>query len=510
MYYSHIHQQLKERKVCNFASVIIIQDFMDNIFSPTTNDLIKQYDINNHKELLEVIFRYIPLELDDNIPFKSTDLESILFNNLQIYIDDKKTIDIEKIAQLTLKLCDKYIIDFFKIPFQTKPFINNDIDFIKNNFFTEHLRQLKKTWNDKDYLDELKFFLILFLEYKNSAHDKPISHSKIIQFLTNSLEFKTGNYETLTRIKLTSFKNFFKIKPDDNTIKKCYLDAFFPALQQSLSLDKHTFTFNSYYDSIIFAGLSKSFHPKSNPFLFEHSSDLSYDKYNVNMKKFLNAFNCKKYTITTKNSQYIYYNPLVSNIYNQFVLERLSNANFINLLYGIKQKLHYIPNLLFELSSFPLLKTRINLLTIFEKSYQNNNNHMFVKEFESYFSSKINAVITTTISIASIVSTYLFYLLKSRNIIIESTSFFDNISENNKYHLFKSTEDLLPLEGAFPTNIKSIDYQSIIRSVISLNNEQTNNFANKNNFVKIITNSYREQEKFLIYQLNSHSDIFMV
>ena len=213
------------------------------------------------------------------------------------------------------------------------------------------------------YKYELVDFLMLSYNYSNSLKKIPIKNIEVSNYLKNLLK-KDG-------IEPRAFSDMRWRQRKANN-KKTILPLFIDAKKSKL---------DSYFDIEILSNLFRFTNKSKNPFMTNIQSDKI-----TKIDKFLGSFqhiSLKEAFLDLPNS--IASERLFS--HNQFILERITNINFILFLWAVKnsvkQKIHSsLLDELYHWATFPLLNTRLRLLnsifTIF-----NTDEEISLKEQEA-------------------------------------------------------------------------------------------------------------------------------
>lgn len=405
---------------------------MKNLFSLTTDAFIYNKSKNANNLLGELIHQYIPLE-------GVSEIEFIYFKNTLVEKIKKfeADTDIENLANLTISLCDpylKYIVPTdpqYNIKYITSMDIlqPNEIESIQNNLYTDA------------FDNELKNLMILSYFYKRSTGYGKIFKKDFANYFyraTHDFEMTPTDEVIINRFL---YDKIFKIN-SSNKPKK-FLSTF-------LNYEKGTLIFDSWYDVQIILGLIFSDKKSKNPFVPPDKNTLT------NINSFLNSFKCislnddlnlnilpkndEKLTDLNIRKESIY-------IYNQFILERIGNFNFINCLYQAKKDA-CLPqgslDILKNLVNCPLLNFRLNVINEFSDFYKRylKNHPNFMDESNSYFYKLILHQIHCTIPIIDIVFHYLFSLVNDKQAILNSSSeYFKKLNLDNSMIFFEYQEN---------------------------------------------------------------------
>ena len=307
---------------------------MKNIFSFSTHELLSLLTnclaSNNNSideasnDLGQLIYRYIPLHDVDEFTFKA--FNERLINKIETKSADSNII---KLAELTLDLCQPYLkyefstsaSDHLKTLIHSGSFIPfEQIETFQNDFYTNH-----------SYRDQLIDFVILSYVYTKSKINIPSDNFlKIFAYNVppdSECDLKVVK-DKLSRMNPRRNNSTTQTKPP-------------PFLLPFFEYDTKDPIFNSWYDGQIILGLINSHAKTKNPFV-----DIESKKH-TNLQSFLKSFhninlNAKrKLDITSLIEDKSINKTDLSNriyTYNQFLLERIGNFNFINKVYSIQEK----------------------------------------------------------------------------------------------------------------------------------------------------------------------------
>lgn len=320
-------------------------EVLKNIFAFIPNEYLK-----NENLIDDFIYEKIPLLLDDgeiSNSFMNADFYDIIDNKL------KNLDNIQVLADMTLNLCAPYLsIHMEKKSLTQVPFASIVDTMAANNIndvFTNDIFDSSTT-----YREDLKNILIcsyFYIQTVKKIHVK-INNEGILNYCTNlkrRLAKTNDNYvvseqfiynkicQWNKRINTKNLNYFF----DDKLNSLVDVELLLPFIY-SLSCGKNPTNIGKFLKLLQLVTVNKDF------------SDSLFDEYN--MRHFTLMDNL---TDKTRNDA-----KICISMYNQIVLERLTNLNFINKLYQSELRdVH--PRILQDICSFanlPLIKTRLNIL----------------------------------------------------------------------------------------------------------------------------------------------------
>lgn len=237
-----------------------------------------------------------------------------------------------------------------------------------------HIFDGSDTLPTNEYIQELSDFLMLSYSYYNTLtsslktsniivkdYHQKMYHSKSSDKVITLRTF----YDTIYRIKKKNTPQSSLKKENSSHSSKEENHSQLP-LSQFISDN----LFDSYLDIELVSNLLRYTDTSKNPFIAPPSHS-KYTKH-FKMKNFLSSFHSISLTEPYVKLENINYNRLYN--HNQYVLERITNANFILGLYNIKNSKTLNSVLEKEINNwiyFPLLTTRLQLLgTIFNSISQ--------------------------------------------------------------------------------------------------------------------------------------------
>lgn len=473
---------------------------MKNIFSLATTEFLSHIKHNNEfiGPLEQAIYRYIPLE-EINILF--ADFAGYKNNLIKMIKEVSGDSDISKLAELTLSLCKPYLKYEVSIS-------NTLLSPFKDSLVPiEPIKEFSEFVYSESFIYELKTFMILSYVYSQSRCKLPIKKNAINKLLHQKRPSKSedeGNarpiYDKLFKIYALNQNDFY------------YLNSF-------LDYRGKDITFNSWYDIEIVLGLIDSAARSKNPFVPPKTGKSdpinikrflkAFQDININKHKQINILSCiDKTTIETYQ--------LTENkifIYNQFMLERIGNFNFINKLYNLQQKMSLsIENFpaLFELANCPLLQFRLNFLEYCELQFNKyfKGNRLQLPEWNFFLYRIILHQIMCTLPIIDLVFHYLAYLATSlpqfRSFFQTSIdNYFDKLTENKLYELYQYSDETtftpVPIQK-FPPDIFNQNYTQLFIAVYN-NLLYRSNSSFVQDFGKKLFDIYDGQQKTLIENL---------
>lgn len=345
----------------------------------------EDYSLIKDDSLENYIYHTIPL----SIPQSDGGTKSSLLMNKEIFHETLKKIVLKKrtlwnIAELSLDLIKDYI------PYRPNPFNHYRINEIPEGLFINWKNFiLLFSYSNDIYKVDLYNLMILSYIYNEGN----INIKKSSEALTYYLELLRGNEELLKsdnyvmETRLYSEKKYnYMGKKYDAKHKNYLLTSYF---------DKN-FDIDNIFDIELILSLLSLRMKKKNPFchqdiinnrdiIVDEDTDIKFflknlsklslnnthkSKYINNLFNILkegnnNTFNILKHTKKNNNKLYVY---------NQFILERILNLNFINQLFTLTNTMNY--NIAHALSDWivsPLLKTRLQLLSLITKDNNNLN-----------------------------------------------------------------------------------------------------------------------------------------
>jgi len=467
---------------------------LKNIFSLTTNEILSSPEtwlpsrVKEETPLGELIYRYIPLEIDTLWSFRKFEAELIHKIN-----DKKAASDVELLADLTIKLCKPYL-KYEQISSNINRLIN------PGDFFPYELIQgFQDHFYTKSYEEELKSFMILSYSYSQSKK-RNIKKNDISKLLRSSSITPRPVYDHL-----------YKIYNNNNNFNTAFLGSFLDYYEQ-------TIIFTSWYDGEIILGLTASAVKSRNPFIFSQTNSPT------NTKSFIKAFSHLSLNKHSRKNEFQFINKtdmkagkITENklyIFNQFMLERIGNFNLINRLYYFQQKTPLsIDNLtsLGELVNCPLLRFRISFLDYFEAQYEKyfKYNRLQIPEWDLFLRKSILHQLTCTLPILDLVFHYLAYLATNKcslSALFESSidKYFDELVANESFAFFKYSDigSCIPSPvHQFPSDMHNKNYTNLCDIVYECLLHKSFYISENENILKKLNHIYSEQQNLLRREL---------
>lgn len=449
-----------------------------------------------------ILYRSIPLcyEFLDSGDPRRPDAGDSYFN----FGDKLKKILLEKleknksaysIAEMAIALCSPYL------KYESKQ-INNEI---------HHLDWETRLDLIEEYDKERKNILNLFYEsiYKESYKEELI-HFIILSYHYNKSLMKLKKGEEVQRVygekKKTASSVSDKLVKFYKTERKNKSIILSPFINRS---ESNNIDFYSHYDIEILLGLIESTNEAYNPFL--HLSNFEYSEVNIN--KFLSLF--KNMHLNKKDEiKNDFYSEEIF-IYNQYLLERITNLNFINLLYELQNKYKEYNkdlNSLYQIAASPLLNFRLDFLNAIYSILGKirSSKIIYIDGYKRiiYHESReiLKHQLACVLPILNFTFYYLISLSQKEGIEVDSLfkQYFNEPNLKEKLSFFTSGMDCTPLPAKkpLPSNTKDKNYQKLIIEVYrSFIYKTTTAIINENIFSRLnLIES--DQRKWLQDKLN--------
>lgn len=426
---------------------------MKNIFF-FASDNFWENDIEN------IIFSLIPLDLEEPNPLISKKTFRKSIQNKMGKIND-----IDDIADICLKLIKPYL--FFNSLVQ--PTFNNPEllnRMIEHNYYKDLLECV--FMRNKDYLQEIKDIMILSYIYQKSQNEIKINENdtsikKAKQFTMTTRFFKNDNrllfyfYNIImnnTAIKtVNDIKDNRKIYDKIGIFKRMVNGAFVKTFFGK-NLDM-----NSIYDIELFLSLIN--HPTKirNPFI-------NNDEKLTNIKTFFKDLSAISLSERKKNTILHYMNENVTAsdlqklyVYNDYLLEKITNMNFINGLYKLMDKNRFDLNHIQPLIQFiasPMLRTRLKLIKYIQlntmPSIEIHPDWLIF--MEKLFAHQIMCVLPISILV-------FYYLMMLKGKMLNTDKYFKNYSRRVTF--FRYNEEDLVIEPQYYAISKNVIKNKIYR-----------------------------------------------
>lgn len=506
---------------------------MKNIFS------IPDIKIGHHSTPAEKKKAMDNLEhfLQNYIPLRSPDdnhhINEHLHQSLIELLSSHQTID--SIAELTLELCTSYLHHEIA-DYQVK---NLDIDTLLSINSNEIMKVFdNRIITQSNYREELKDFLILSYYYNQNSCNLTLSQvSKVLdkkkEFSLNDKADKAGETDKVDKADKTNktnatnafdpIKTIYQKLSDIYRVQRKSKESFLlPFVNYKINKDKNIgIDICNLYDVEILLSLINSSTPAKNIFIKLMDSS----EYNFKINSFLTLF---KDLSLNENSRIDILDILKSEIesqnfiskkrvyiYNQFLLERITNLNLINLLSDLSNLNEFMkPYLykLYELSSLPLLNLRLKILsyiidiprTAFEDC------PMLIDDLLSYLKEFLQHHLVCTLPILSLVFEHLLQLSSWKESSNESigNNFFDKLIKDQSFNFFEINSDHVPFPDKYKMPEFNIDskknkmerekeYHILIRKVTQEFIKKTCHVENNENIFCKVDNLRTKQETWL-------------
>lgn len=506
---------------------------MRNLFfidSGNIFDLSSKMSRRQHcNSVLDIIYKYLPLKDIDPIS-NFTEFKQTLIGKIN-------TCSIDQIGDLTLDLCQNYIKSpnikpsplIFNPLFQAKIELPNEQKAIVTQLAEAFQEDLFKP---SIYLKELKQLMILDYCYRKSY--SPIKKADLADLFKQKSLYSTQQspdeliycrdakkiYDRLDIIYRSSNS------APRHTNQPDFLYPFSEGTVASKTAPPNAkiyLAIKSWYESEIFLGLIRSNSKKKNPFGLSNRTNKNGQPIKSNLKLFLNGF--KGITISSdyKFSTLSKIDPKTIDelnlcdeklqIYNQFILERLSCINFINKLY----KLNSINSLPFDtlqsLKEFvlsPLLHFRLRVLDFHEKHYSTclKPYPECLSIWNTFLQKTLMHQITCTLPILKLI----FYSLMNLKLLSldESsddsfTEYFSMLAKSSHFKFYKYDKNFIPMPNLseFPSNILDENYTKFNDTIYETLCFKTARLSQKADIFHRFQEISFEQEAFLIQRLST-------
>lgn len=347
------------------------------------------------KDYLErCIFYTIPLNEFDNPLYIKNYLDDVseeentletFRKECKMYLSTIRTVD--ELTDYVLEVCSSYIYPMEKhVNTSNFPQMIYQIGYQKMDKFLDKLRR------DCTYIAELKDMMILSYLYKIYQQKIFKTDERLLNYYKKKINLKTNEYSIC---QITNKTHYFNKK---TSILKYYVDK---GQEFTSILDcEPIVTFINHLDAKRNIFIVKDEQVKRN--LFKFCQDMS----------FLTVENTDSTCISSDIylSKKIGLNKMPSNtifsIWNNFVLERLSNLNFLTRLYQRESIYSINPMLLtetFRYANSPLISTRLKiiewLLDEFEKLSTYDLQYQWIELFRRLYYHQIMCVIPITLMV---------------------------------------------------------------------------------------------------------------
>lgn len=443
---------------------------MQNLFAYIDNEIL-----TNMNELQDLIFGMIPLSNNQGNTMLFENINQITtpddWKSLFDFSIDKSKNILEQAASITCRLCSHYLypnkilrnsISMEKLQFILKSNketgdIDFEIDLLNRPNFT--------------YEDELKNIMILSYSYIRNINKKRISNENSI--ITDYMCYRKNTPGCSPRV-LNDKLGIIKKNNSNQIILPQFLSDFDSFGNVVLQRCSHL-NICSYLDIEIIVSLLNSRSQTKNPFITKTQSKKEKQKYHLhlNVESFLENFSgltlneMQNPPIFSDSNNTITLHHLI--MHNQFCLERLTNTNFINALYGLYEKQN-IPSVLFntltEYIHFPLVKTRLDILKFYYdlmdkiNKIDKTDTYLLFQNFYAQLANELHQILLNqlfcTIPIVIVIFQYIMSLLEKdksieKKISVDMNTYFEQIYADTNLHFFRSDEKkLYPNKKNFP------------------------------------------------------------
>ncbi len=471
---------------------------------------------------------------------------------LHLVVDDMlkdKNVSVEKIADLAIRLCYPYLSPEAVLECRGPFDIVDDITGLTQkdvplNFYNNMLDVCTAFYPD------LRRLVILAYYYRDSLKEASFNWTDIYTKLTPSYhviprkrddkckdegkdegkdESKSEGEDVLS-MEECEHKYSFAQKVNNNIFK--FRKAFRVEAQDKGGKDniknkggKHKVEFEllrhffvndkmkvySLYDAEFVFGVTRSGTTKQadgskkNPFIgyVLAKSNNDSNKYRSDLKRFLQNFNKMNFTAVClkRSPEYC--------VYNQFILERVSNINFINSLYLLKgsstsrysdRYSEKLPVFYYELAALPLLNFRTELA----KYCIRRSDPAFIDRMEVFIE---NLLIFGLPVLNAVFQHLMLFISKNyktewENIVKTKDDLF-NCFFDDTYNFFKNEgTEVIPVQAGFPRNVIARDYLDLQCNVFYQVDNVAERFSNQEEKLKtVLANTHRQQVDILKNEL---------
>lgn len=409
---------------------------MKNIFFYASNNFFDN-DIEN------LIYALIPLNIEERNPLIT---KKTFRKSLQKQINT--AVDIDDIADICLDLVEPYLYLSTSIlpTLDTNELINRmQLHEYCNNLLNQVFIK------NRDYKQELKDIMVLSYIYQNSKNEIKISKNdtdikKAKQFTKTTRFLKNDNRLLFYFYKMIINNAAIETADDIEDNRKIY-DKICIFKRKSNNAFTETFfgknpEMISIYDIELFLSLINHPAKNRNPFI-NHEDKLT------NLKNFFKDLSAISLSGKKENTILHYMNENVTLAdlqklwtYNDYLLERITNMNFINSLYKFIDKNRFDLNHIQPLIQFiasPMLRTRLKLIEFIQLNTMSSieNYPEWLIFIEKLFTHQIMCVLPISISV-------FYYLMMLRGKMVNTDKYFKNYLRRSTF--FRYNEKDLVIE----------------------------------------------------------------
>lgn len=409
---------------------------MKNIFFYASNNFFDN-DIEN------LIYALIPLNIEERNPLIT---KKTFRKSLQKQINT--AVDIDDIADICLDLVEPYLYLSTSIlpTLDTNELINRmQLHEYCNNLLNQVFIK------NRDYKQELKDIMVLSYIYQNSKNEIKISKNdtdikKAKQFTKTTRFLKNDNRLLFYFYKMIINNAAIETADDIEDNRKIY-DKICIFKKKSNNAFTETFfgknpEMISIYDIELFLSLINHPAKNRNPFI-NHEDKLT------NLKIFFKDLSAISLSGKKENTILHYMNENVTLAdlqklwtYNDYLLERITNMNFINSLYKFIDKNRFDLNHIQPLIQFiasPMLRTRLKLIEFIQLNTMSSieNYPEWLIFIEKLFTHQIMCVLPISISV-------FYYLMMLRGKMVNTDKYFKNYLRRSTF--FRYNEKDLVIE----------------------------------------------------------------
>ena len=409
---------------------------MKNIFFYASNNFFDN-DIEN------LIYALIPLNIEERNPLIT---KKTFRKSLQKQINT--AVDIDDIADFCLDLVEPYLYLSTSIlpTLDTNELINRmQLHEYCNNLLNQVFIK------NRDYKQELKDIMVLSYIYQNSKNEIKISKNdtdikKAKQFTKTTRFLKNDNRLLFYFYKMIINNAAIETADDIEDNRKIY-DKICIFKRKSNNAFTETFfgknpEMISIYDIELFLSLINHPAKNRNPFI-NHEDKLT------NLKIFFKDLSAISLSGKKENTILHYMNENVTLAdlqklwtYNDYLLERITNMNFINSLYKFIDKNRFDLNHIQPLIQFiasPMLRTRLKLIEFIQLNTMSSieNYPEWLIFIEKLFTHQIMCVLPISISV-------FYYLMMLRGKMVNTDKYFKNYLRRSTF--FRYNEKDLVIE----------------------------------------------------------------
>lgn len=409
---------------------------MKNIFFYASNNFFDN-DIEN------LIYALIPLNIEERNPLIT---KKTFRKSLQKQINT--AVDIDDIADICLDLVEPYLYLSTSIlpTLDTNELINRmQLHEYCNNLLNQVFIK------NRDYKQELKDIMVLSYIYQNSKNEIKISKNdtdikKAKQFTKTTRFLKNDNRLLFYFYKMIINNAAIETADDIEDNRKIY-DKICIFKRKSNNAFTETFfgknpEMISIYDIELFLSLINHPAKNRNPFI-NHEDKLT------NLKIFFKDLSAISLSGKKENTILHYMNENVTLAdlqklwtYNDYLLERITNMNFINSLYKFIDKNRFDLNHIQPLIQFiasPMLRTRLKLIEFIQLNTMSSieNYPEWLIFIEKLFTHQIMCVLPISISV-------FYYLMMLRGKMVNTDKYFKNYLRRSTF--FRYNEKDLVIE----------------------------------------------------------------